>query len=170
MKDRVREAIFNLVGPSIEGTHAIDLFAGTGAIGLEAISRGAVSATLIEKHVPTAKLIRQNIEHLGVAEACELLESSAFLWGRRDLELPASPWAIFCSPPYDFYIEREAEMLALIERLTEAAPDDSIVVVEADNRFDFAKLPHPDDWRVRSYPPAVVGILRKSAGETANGG
>src|SRR6186713_2214397 len=60
MKDRVREAVFNLLGPQIKGTHAIDLFAGTGALGLEAVSRGASRATLIERHLPTAKLIEQN--------------------------------------------------------------------------------------------------------------
>src|SRR5205823_2176218 len=52
MKDRTREAVFNLLGPGVTGTHAIDLFAGTGALGLEAISRGAESATLIEQHFP----------------------------------------------------------------------------------------------------------------------
>src|SRR5437868_14777408 len=57
MKDRVREAVFNLLGPQIAGSHAIDLFAGTGALGLEAISRGASKATFIERHLPTAKLI-----------------------------------------------------------------------------------------------------------------
>src|SRR3954453_4982920 len=61
MKDRVREAVFNLLGAPVEGSHAIDLFAGTGALGLEAISRGAVRATFIERHVPTAKIIKQTL-------------------------------------------------------------------------------------------------------------
>src|SRR5262249_42961688 len=56
MKDRVREALFNLIGPNVRGMHAIDLFAGTGALGLEAISRGAAGATFIERHYPTAEL------------------------------------------------------------------------------------------------------------------
>src|SRR6185369_13778531 len=55
MKDRVREAVFNLLGPGVKGSHAIDLFAGTGALGLEAISRGAAQATLIERHLPTSR-------------------------------------------------------------------------------------------------------------------
>src|SRR6478736_322408 len=54
MKDRVREAVFNLLGPQVAGSHAIDLFAGTGALGIEAISRGATKATFIERHLPTA--------------------------------------------------------------------------------------------------------------------
>ena len=57
MKDRVREAVFNLVGPTVVGSYAIDLFAGTGVLGIEAVSRGAASATLIERHFPTARAI-----------------------------------------------------------------------------------------------------------------
>jgi 16S rRNA (guanine966-N2)-methyltransferase len=55
MKHRTREAIFNLISTECTGRHAIDLFAGTGALGLEALSRGAQSATFIEKHVPSAR-------------------------------------------------------------------------------------------------------------------
>ena len=64
MKDRLREAIFNLVGPLPPGMQAWDLFAGTGALGLEAISRGAERATFLEQHYPTAGIIRQNITAL----------------------------------------------------------------------------------------------------------
>ena len=85
MKHRVREAIFNLISTDCNGCHAIDLFAGTGALGLEAISRGAERAALIEQHVPTARIIAQNIAHLGLEEQCTLLVTSAFLWGKRDL-------------------------------------------------------------------------------------
>src|SRR5687767_11185885 len=60
MKDRVREAVFNLVGPDVKEKLAIDLFAGTGALGLEALSRGAAEAVLLERHFPTAAVIGQN--------------------------------------------------------------------------------------------------------------
>ncbi len=72
MKDRVREALFNLVGPSVKGQHAIDLFAGTGALGLEALSRGAASATFIEQHFPTANLVEQNIQLLELGDVCDV--------------------------------------------------------------------------------------------------
>ena len=68
---------------------------------------------------------------------------------------------IFCSPPFDFYVERRDEMLALIGNLLAAAPPESIVVVEADEGFDFGLLPQADAWDVRTYPPAVVGIFRR---------
>lgn len=158
MKDRLREAIFNLIGPAVRDKHAVDLFAGTGAIGLEAISRGAARATLIEQHFPTAEIIRQNVAALGVEETTRIVTSNVFVWQKRGPELGTAPWAVFCSPPYDFYVERTDEMLQLIVGLAESAPAESIFLVESDERFDFGLLPEPEDWNIRSYPPAVVGI------------
>jgi 16S rRNA (guanine(966)-N(2))-methyltransferase RsmD len=167
MKDRVREAVFNLLGPAIKGTHAIDLFAGTGALGLEAISRGATRATLIERHLPTLKLIEQNSAALGVAEQVEAVFGDAFLWANKWTAAAGAdgsrnvPWTIFCSPPYEFYESRREQMLTLVAELARAAPPESLFAVEADERFDFALLPQAGDWDVRTYPPAVVGIYRK---------
>lgn len=189
MKERVRESIFNLVSTEAAGKYAIDLFAGTGALGLEAISRGATSATFIEKHIPTARVVEENIKALGLEDRTELLMTSAFLWGKRDLpnaefgirysELTSSsdstirnptsaiPWLVFCSPPYSFFIDRQEDMLGLIETVLKHAPPDSILLVEADERFDFDLLPggvrkekRGAGWDVRNYPPAVVGVWR----------
>ena len=190
MKHRVREAIFNLISTECKGLHAIDLFAGTGALGLEALSRGAASATFVEKHVPTARVIQENIGLLNVDDRATLLTTSAFLWSKRDLpkgdggkwkgEFSTSdsspfppppfalPWLVFCSPPYAFYVERSRDMLELVGAVLERAPEGSILVVEADKRFDFNLLPgnvavgrHDAGWDVRGYPPAVVGVWRK---------
>ena len=167
MKHRVRESIFNLVGMELVGRHAIDLFAGTGALGLEALSRGAVHATFIEKHVPTARVIEENIKALGVEGAATLLMTSAFLWGKRDatgagIQDSALPWLVFCSPPYAFYVDRSEEMIELIRSVMDAAPPGSILVVESDERFDFGQLPSDLPWDVRTYAPAVVGVWRKA--------
>ena len=64
MKDRVREAVFNLVGPAVKGTIVWDLFGGTGAMALEALSRGADRATIVERRFPTADVIRENVSRL----------------------------------------------------------------------------------------------------------
>jgi 16S rRNA G966 N2-methylase RsmD len=193
MKHRLRESIFNLVSTDAAGRHAIDLFAGTGALGLEALSRGAAHATLIERHVPTARVIEENIAALGVAKQTTLLVTSAFLWAKRDLAkaptgrehedaetpafdaghaahgLPASvpSWLVFVSPPYAFFVDRSEEMLALVTSIMHAAPGGSVVVVEADARFDFASLPTGgagEAWDVREYSPAVIGVWRKAGG------
>ncbi len=161
MKERVREALFNLLGPDVRGKHAIDLFAGTGALGLEAISRGAASATLVERHFPTADLIKQNATALGVKDRCTILPANTLLFSKRWPQFPDIAWVVFCSPPYDFYIEHADEMHSLVNGLIDRAPPASVVCVEADERFNFAQLPHADEWDVRTYPPAVVGIWRK---------
>lgn len=169
MKERVRESIFNLISTESAGKHAIDLFAGTGALGLEALSRGATSATFIEKHIPTARVVEENIASLQLENETELLMTSAFLWSKRDL--PAAdfgkPWLVFCSPPYAFYVERQTDMIDLVAALRDRAPAGSILIVEADERFDFELLPGGvrqekggEGWDVRTYPPAVVGVWR----------
>ncbi len=187
MKHRVREAIFNLIGEEVRGRHAIDLFAGTGATGLEALSRGAAGATFIEQHIPTSQLLRENVERLDVSRQISLLSTSVFLWVKRDLPdfvpdcdtTPFAPrgrqrrqrrvqedprpdgsaWIVFCSPPYDFYISRRAEMVDLAGRLADHAPRNSLLVFESDQRFELEELGlSPLD--VRHYPPASIGIVR----------
>ena len=163
MKDRVREAVFNLVGPTVRGKHAIDLFAGTGALAIEAISRGATFATLIELHLPTAKSARTNIENLGLTEICQQISTDAFYWAKtRENFQSHGPWLVFVSPPYEFFVSKKREMLEMIEILHESAPNGSLFVLEADRRFDFASLPFeiPEKKR-RSYPPAEIGIFVK---------
>jgi len=177
MKHRVREAVFNLVGTECKGRYAVDLFAGTGAVGIEAISRGAIGATFIERHIPTARIIQENLNALVVSDECQVLTTSTFLWAKRDLPhittppnnaSPSNPpWLVFCSPPYSFYHERQREMLDLVDSILQYAPAESILVVEADEPFDFQLLPgevastkRDSGWDVRSYPPAVIGVWR----------
>ncbi|HIQ22133.1 MAG TPA: hypothetical protein EYH34_12995 [Planctomycetes bacterium] len=168
MKDRIREAVFNLIGPDVVGKHAIDLFAGTGALALEALSRGAARATLIEQHRPTVRLAMANVRALGVESLCRLVEGDVFVWHRRGPPLGPTPWLVFCSPPYDFYTHRLDDMLQLLGGLIASAPAESVFVVEADRRFDWSCLPHPDRWDVRSYRRAWIGIYRKGHEHATN--
>jgi 16S rRNA (guanine966-N2)-methyltransferase len=161
MKDRVREAVFNLIGPDVVGKHVIDLFSGTGALGFEALSRGAARATLIEQHFPTAAVIRQNALLLGVIDRVELLPANAFLWAENTAADAREPWLVFCSPPYAFYTDRREAMLALVGTMIDRSPAGSIVVVESDRRFDLGQLPDAAAWDIREYPPAVIAIYRK---------
>ncbi len=158
MKDRVREAVFNLIGTEVADKQVVDLFAGTGALGIEALSRGAAAATFIERHFPTADRLKQNLAELGASG--NVIASDTFFWSKQPLELGEQPWLVFCSPPYDFFHSRQAEMLELIGGLIDAAPPGSLMVVEADTDFDMGLLPEPDQWDIRPYPPAVVAIRR----------
>lgn len=170
MKDRVREAVFNLLGHAVTGTHVFDLFAGTGALGLEAISRGAARATFIERHYPTAKVIEQNIAALEIADRTEVVFGDAFSWSAACSPASSPAITVFCSPPYDFYVERREAMLSLIENWVTKAPPGSLIVVEADERFDFAALAPLGEWDVRAYLPAMVGILDTTPPPAASSG
>ena len=171
MKDDVREAVFNLVGGWVPGRAAFDLFAGTGAVGLEAISRGATRAWLVERHFPTVRLIRENVQNIAPDANIEIAAEDSFFWSRTFLaqpELwPAEPWVVFCCPPYDLFVEREVDMVKLVQDWFAAAPSDSLFVVESDPRFDPGKLPSPGHWMTRTYPPAQVSVYRESKGANA---
>lgn len=158
MKDRVRESVFNLLGPAVKGKQAVDLFAGTGALGLESLSRGASRALFLEQHQPTAAVLRENIAVLGIADRAEVIVGNVFLRLRWQDRLGSDPWLVFVSPPWDFFVDRQPEMLELIGELWGRAPAGSLFAVESDVRFDPAVLPDAAGWDVRQYPPAVVAI------------
>jgi 16S rRNA (guanine966-N2)-methyltransferase len=91
--DRVREAVFSILG-GIDGEEVLDLFCGTGALGIEAISRGAASATLVDTAIGTAA---RNVGDLLLSDRCRLVRADAIDFLRRD---DAAYDLIFCDPPY----------------------------------------------------------------------
>lgn len=165
MKDNIREAVFNLVGGYIKDKAAFDLFAGTGAMGLEAISRGASRAVLVERHIPTVRIIRENVQSLGDNLNVTVESGDSFFWCRQFLAnpdtWPTEPWFVMFCPPYDFYVDRWEELSPIIEGLVQAAPAESVFLVESDTRFDTDLLVNPTSWEVRHYTPARVAVLKK---------
>src|SRR5262249_24649229 len=103
--DRLRETLFNVLGQGVVGARFLDLFAGTGAIGIEALSRGAAELVFIENHAPAAALIRRNLESIGIRKGATVLAADVV----RGLEKLASKKRsetccfdfIFLDPPYD---------------------------------------------------------------------
>lgn len=124
--DRVREALFSIIGP-VGGVDVLDLFAGTGALGLEALSRGAASATLVERDRAAVACIRANVETLGVGERARVVARD---W-RAALAAERAAGRGFglclCDPPYSLTDRVVAQLGALLEPLV-AAP--GIVVIE----------------------------------------
>ncbi len=120
MKDRTRESVFNLLGGTLPGYLAIDLFAGTGALGIEAISRGAARAIMLEMLRPAVSGIVENLKRLRIEDKAEVhnvdtlrwmkyLETTAATW-------PAGPWVVFCCPPYRMW---ETELPRIREGLAQ---------------------------------------------------
>src|SRR5438094_9589456 len=102
--DRLRETLFNVLAPNIAGARFVDLFAGTGAIGIEALSRGAAEVGFIENHAPAVTLIRRNLESLGISTgttvlAVDALRGLAMLPTRKMEAAPGFDY-VFLYPPY----------------------------------------------------------------------
>ena len=102
--DRLRETLFNVLGSGVSGSRFIDLFAGTGAIGIEALSRGAAEVVFIENHPPAVNLIRRNLAALDISSHFTVLSADALrglelLQSRQKKEKPAYDY-VFLDPPY----------------------------------------------------------------------
>lgn len=168
MKDRVRETVFDLLGTDVRGATAIDLFAGTGAIGFEAISRGAARGIFAERHFPTAACLRRSAADLGVTEQVEIIPGDVLLWPKRLPELPDNaPWLVFVSPPWAMFQTHAAELSRLLEALANAAPVASRLIVEAEAVPTPSSLPkrltdRSDElpWDTRPLLPAVLHLKR----------
>src|SRR5207253_7301115 len=106
--DRLRETLFNILTPRIDGATFLDAYAGTGAAGIEALSRGAARAIFVEKNRAAVDVIRENLQSLGIASRAEVLTAKALTVLER---LTAD--IVFLDPPYE--LEREyAEALELL--------------------------------------------------------
>ena len=126
--DRLRETLFNVLGPALEDSLFVDLFAGTGAVGIEAISRGARETIFVESNPKAARLIRDNLNTLAIRQGAELIEAPAL----RGLERMATRHLladfIFLDPPYEKTTEY-LEMLEFLDTSHVIAPR-GIVIVE----------------------------------------
>ncbi len=98
--DRLRETLFNILSHSIQDAAFLDLYAGTGAVGIEALSRGARHAIFIEEHGPAAALIRRNLESLGISREAEILGVDVLKGLERLEERRGHADFIFLDPPY----------------------------------------------------------------------
>jgi 16S rRNA (guanine966-N2)-methyltransferase len=136
--DRLRETLFNVLGPDIAGSRFLDVFAGTGAVGIEALSRGAAEVVFIENHAPAATLIRRNLASLEIQNGAQILLFDAL----RALEKLAArhkptdaPFDFaFIDPPY-----AEKDQYDRVLRFVGAAPflsQGSVVIAEHRRTFE----------------------------------
>jgi 16S rRNA (guanine966-N2)-methyltransferase len=123
--DRLREALFNVLAPRIAGVVFADVYAGTGAVGIEALSRGAVRTIFIEKHRPVVAVIRENVKTLGIEARTQVLQ------GRAAALLPAiAADIVFLDPPYSLKQEYTDALSALATRPPQ------LVIVQHNTRLE----------------------------------
>jgi 16S rRNA (guanine966-N2)-methyltransferase len=134
--DRLRETLFNILAPDIEGRTFVDAFAGTGAVGIEALSRGARRAIFIERDPEVLGCLRENLSSLKIGSEAMVVLGSAL---RLLKDYPAD--FLFLDPPY----HRPGDYGACLEALS--GPPDTLVIAQHDARFD---------------PGDLVGLLRRA--------
>ena len=163
MKNRTREAIFNILGQPESDVWVLDLFAGTGVMTFEALSRGAHDAICIEQHRPTARQIVAAAERLGLADRLQVVTQDVFQWWELMANSPSlprdRPWWVFCCPPYRLLHEAPEKTNELLHGLKLRLPAASWLVLEADQEFSSDRLPSAE-WDRRNYPPAVVYLTK----------
>jgi len=135
--DRLRETLFNILSPRISGAHVLDAFAGTGAVGIEALSRGARQVTFAERDRRAIDLITANVAHCGVAEGCAIIRVDL---GRGPLPFDTVFDLIFLDPPYE---TNPSGALAIVEPVL--APDGLLAIEHA---------------RRQSGPGEIAGLTR----------
>lgn len=147
--DRVRETLFNWLQPAIVGAHCLDVFAGSGAIGFEALSRGAAHVVMVDQSAKVVTVLRQQLALLAAKNA-EIYQATA----PQQLKTPAQPFDIvFIDPPYQanlllpccHYLENQAFLA-----------DNALIYLEASDALDEAQL--PANWQL---------LKSKQAGQVA---
>ncbi|HET6569603.1 MAG TPA: 16S rRNA (guanine(966)-N(2))-methyltransferase RsmD [Rhodothermales bacterium] len=151
--DRAREAVFSMVESRIylEGARVLDLFAGTGALGLEALSRGADTVTFVEQDAAVLNFARRNAEALGVEADCAFFRSDAVAF----LEHYGGPGfdLILADPPYEL-----PDLPRLPELTLAHLEPDGLFMLEHDVRHSFDE--HPNLETSRRYGRTVVSVFR----------
>ena len=165
--DLVRESLFNILGAYVEDLVVVDLFAGTGALGLEALSRGAARAIFVEKKGENVALIHRNMATLRYEDRASVLAADAYRWARTFEPIDDEPMVVFLDPPYREYEERPHKIRELIENLIGNLPAGSMIALESSRKLDADLLPDVEAWDVRRYGGTQIAIRTVEGGPEA---
>ncbi|MBL8070097.1 MAG: 16S rRNA (guanine(966)-N(2))-methyltransferase RsmD [Nitrospira sp.] len=125
--DRVKEALFSILGERTTGARVLDLYAGTGSIGIEALSRGAAHVTFVEADRQALRLVNSNLEQCGLQQSANVCACQVSQFFRRATEWSGPYDIVFCDPPYQL----TPELIAMAREWSAGwLADDAVVVIE----------------------------------------
>jgi 16S rRNA (guanine(966)-N(2))-methyltransferase RsmD len=150
----VKQAIFNMVGPDIEGAQVLDLFAGSGALGIEALSRGAASVTFVDREPRGLAILRQNLDALGLKDRARVVRADVVRWIDTSPETVKAAGFVFLDPPYDDVVLDRA--LKALDR----SVDHATVLAEHSRRQSLPALARLTLDRERRYGDTIVTVFR----------
>ncbi len=165
--DRVKQSVFDILSPRIEGAVVYDCFAGTGSMGLECLSRGAEHCTFFEHDRSTLARLGQNIAALAVGPKTRVIPGDIFKWFDRTTTRPATAGNIgadlvFLDPPYRFVRDRPDELIQLTFHLTHMHLRDDALVIFRHDLADKLSLPNLKIIDQREYGGMLVEIMNKA--------
>lgn len=160
--DRVKEAVFSIIGREIVDTRFLDLFAGTGSVGIEALSRGAAQAVFVERDGRAVKTIQENLALTRLGEQAVIRRSDVSAFLRNP---PAEPFDyIFIAPPQ--YQGIWLETLKLLDANPRWIPEGTTVIVQIDpTEYEPLALTHLEAYDERSYGKTKVIFLARKEEE-----
>ena len=161
--DRLRETLFNVLGPGVVGSRFLDVFAGTGAIGIEAVSRGAAFVAFVEKHSKTVHLIRENLASLEIVEGVRVIPSDAIATLATLEKESVPPFDfIFLDPPYANQSEYKETLRAIDQ--SKLVHDSSLIIAEHRKSFELpASLIRFERARILRQGDAALSFYRCSS-------
>ena len=162
--NRIKETLFNILQWDIAGCRFLDLFSGSGGIAIEALSRGAKEAVMVEKDREAVRCIKQNVQHTKMDDRSRVMPMDAMQALRR-LEQAGQPFdIIFMDPPYQLNAEKEV-LTAIAD--SKIADEDTQIIIEAtlDREFSEDELACFDVVRVKEYKTNKHIFLQKSSRE-----
>jgi 16S rRNA (guanine(966)-N(2))-methyltransferase RsmD len=150
----VKQAIFNMVGPDIEGAEVLDLFAGSGALGIEALSRGAAAVTFVDRQPRGLAILRQNLDALGLKEHARVVRGDVVHWLEASPDAVKAARIVFLDPPYeDVVLDRALKVL-------DRQVDGATVLAEHSRRQSLPELSRLTVDRQRRYGDTVVTVFK----------
>ena len=156
--DRVKQSLFDILAPRIEGARVYDLFAGTGSMGLESLSRGAAHVTFFETDRSAIQRLKKNIAAVGVGDRSTVVAGDLFRWFAAAVTCQAD--LVFLDPPYRFLRERPADLQSLAGSLVRNhLPPDGLIVFRHDAR-DELRLNGTEAVERRDYGSMSLELLR----------
>ncbi len=161
--DLVRESLFNILGELVQDRLFVDLFAGTGAVGLEALSRGASRTIFVERNRENVGLIHRNIAILRYEARAQVRHADAYRWARSLRPIDDRSMVVFLDPPYRDYEVNARLLRHMLGGLFERLPAGSAVALESGRVLDAQLLPDFESWDIRRYGNTQVAIRVSAA-------
>jgi 16S rRNA (guanine966-N2)-methyltransferase len=146
----VREALFSILGDAVPDRPFFDVFAGTGVVGLEALSRGASSVAFIERDFRLLDAIERHLREFGVAERGRVLRTDVYRWIER-WQPPDETVTVFISPPFGDFEQRPEALNSVIAELRRTVAPGSVVVLQAEESEFLDTLPGRTEADERKY-------------------